>query len=426
METPEIKNINLLYTNWDGDVALPNGVEFGLDNVFSDFSNFISTHLNLNQFIPLTKKINIKKVNLDSYNKDETYFYGIAHPPLCLDEILDDVFPINQEVINLSIKNNNIYFCFSYEHEVDKENMWIKLLNYIQEYKLDESKFIIINNDYRIYEHKEHYNSKINVHKCGFLKYSSYRVFNELDVKFKDEKDGKFFMCRNRSAKPHRISLLINLFVDGIIDDVNYSLIPENNERINSFHSLMPYFKVSYLKNNKELIDYVNNHSKIDDYELSKNWINSETNQFQGEQPPLFLVPELLESFENSYVNIVTESIFNSERNSIHHSEKSFRPFFYYQFPIFLASPQHVAYLREKYDFDMFDDVINHSYDTEWNNGNRLNMVIDEIKRINDNKDFFKKFYINNKQRFIKNKEIHKKISIEAQQNDLNFFWNML
>ena len=72
------------------------------------------------------------------------------------------------------------------------------------------------------------------------------------------------------------------------------------------------------------------------------------------------------------------------------------KPFYFYQFPLFLSSYQHVKFLKERFGFDMFDDLVNHSYDNEIDNGKRLFMVADEIKRLNENpqliKDFYKKF----------------------------------
>ena len=60
-------------------------------------------------------------------------------------------------------------------------------------------------------------------------------------------------------------------------------------------------------------------------------------------------------------VNIVTESCYLEDE--IHITEKSMKPFYFYQFPLFLASYGHVKHLKERFGFDVFDDILNHSYD---------------------------------------------------------------
>ena len=134
----------------------------------------------------------------------------------------------------------------------------------------------------------------------------------------------------------------------------------------------------------------------------------------------------MTESFKNSYFNIVTESQYESKNDNVHITEKTFRPFFYYQFPIFLASQHHIKFLKQEYDFDLFDDVINHSYDNELNDRKRMNMVVDEIKRINSNKDFYKKFYIQNRHRFLRNRHILLEGILKKKKKDFDFFWNLI
>ena len=72
----------------------------------------------------------------------------------------------------------------------------------------------------------------------------------------------------------------------------------------------------------------------------------------------------------------------------------------------------------------MFDDLVNHSYDDEIDNGKRLFMIIDEIKRLSENPQLIKDFYINNKERFLKNREII--FEIMDDKKDYNFFQNLI
>ena len=62
------------------------------------------------------------------------------------------------------------------------------------------------------------------------------------------------------------------------------------------------------------------------------------------------------EDYKNSYINITTESVYFDKM--IHVTEKSFKPFFLFQLPLFVASKGHVDILRKKLNLDLFDDFI--------------------------------------------------------------------
>jgi hypothetical protein len=130
-----------------------------------------------------------------------------------------------------------------------------------------------------------------------------------------------------------------------------------------------------------------------------------------------------VKTYSNSYINITTETNFESN-NIIHITEKTFTPFNFYQIPVFVATYQHVKYLRDMYGFDMFDDLVNHSYDNEIDNGKRLFMIADEIKRLNENPQVVKDFYKNNEERFIKNRNII--YEILNDKRDYNFFQSLI
>lgn len=95
--------------------------------------------------------------------------------------------------------------------------------------------------------------------------------------------------------------------------------------------------------------------------------------------------------FFNAIFNVVLESSFEKlplEINPTHWdrlfiTEKTIKAFNYFQIPIFLATMHHVKCLRGL-GFDMFDDIINHSYDNDPNALNRIQKVADEIERISN------------------------------------------
>ena len=66
-------------------------------------------------------------------------------------------------------------------------------------------------------------------------------------------------------------------------------------------------------------------------------------------------------------------------------TEKSYKTFAWYQFPIWYAVPGSVDKIREQ-GFDVFDDIIDHSYDMDTDPNTRMDKVVAEAHRFS-NKD---------------------------------------
>jgi hypothetical protein len=89
-------------------------------------------------------------------------------------------------------------------------------------------------------------------------------------------------------------------------------------------------------------------------------------------------------------------------------TEKTAKPFCCNQIPLFIAAPGFVEILR-RLGFDVFDDIVDHSYDKEDNSFKRCDLVFEQIKNISQMRtvkewiNFLKEKNISN--RFIKNRE---------------------
>lgn len=92
----------------------------------------------------------------------------------------------------------------------------------------------------------------------------------------------------------------------------------------------------------------------------------------------LFLQAFLNVVFETSYEH---EVIKQSGWNVPFLTEKSAKPFIWGQVPIFIAYEGTVKYLKD-YGFDLFDDIIDHSYDNEKDPINRIRLAIDQLEQI--------------------------------------------
>lgn len=83
------------------------------------------------------------------------------------------------------------------------------------------------------------------------------------------------------------------------------------------------------------------------------------------------------------------ELTYNHGWNAYHFSEKTAKAFNCKQIPIFLAPYGYVSKLRQL-GFDMFDDIVDHTYDTIKANDGRISMLALELKRLIQDNNFKK------------------------------------
>jgi hypothetical protein len=146
---------------------------------------------------------------------------------------------------------------------------------------------------------------------------------------------------------------------------------------------------------NKKLTDYnfpIDDHYDI--YESSDN--NNNVGNFEK---------NLINYYKNTFVELICETTFTEKSFLI--TEKTQHSVFGCNFPIWISSPGTVAFLRNM-GLDVFDDIVDHSYDTIENPIDRLYTAISNNKDILSNpniKDIWKK----NQSRFEKNVDFIKK-----------------
>lgn len=431
METQE-KTVNLLYTSWsDENTPIPNGKDLDYSEIcenshYFDFGNFVETHLNNNSFIQDNRKIKINKCKIEEVKDNAKYFYVLCHVNLTLNEMIKHRFPVHDKVISLIKQGKDVNVIFCKEHEPECKFGIERLSDEIKKLDLDESKFYVLNNNVNTKNQIENLSSKINSHKLNFIEYSSTQVLTNLKNSFSYDRE-YIFMCRNKKPKHHRLCTLLWLSYRNILKNVNWSLITNDEMNRNSFIHFLKLFTQDELNQIIKHARFINSIFKYDVYENPR-WFDSNGEfQHQEDFDPIFQIPEEVESYKNSYVNIVTESNFENIENIIHPTEKSFRPFFYYQIPIFVSSPNHVKYVKEKYGFDMFDDLVDHSYDEVTNDRERFQLAMEQIKQLNtkSNIDYYQ-YFRKNKHRFENNKKILLDKFKENRILDLDYFWNLI
>ena len=136
--------------------------------------------------------------------------------------------------------------------------------------------------------------------------------FKAYEFEFNEEKTGKFFMCRNKGAKPHRMGLIAFLRANKDLEEnTNYSCIG-NVYYGDLVRKLKPFLETQFIIDNAREIFELREFYKEDDYEAGKNWIGEGGEFIHKDLAPIYLVPELHEACSNAYMNVVTESEFNS------------------------------------------------------------------------------------------------------------------
>ena len=373
-------------------------------------------------FLPENSSVNY--CNIEDVNTNENFYYVIQYFIMyndCIDN--NQLIKFSDEVKNaITHKNLKIIFFEPHESPYDLEQFVYKLKNTIKINNWKEENFYIIDNNSFIYKIKEKTNSKINFYKInallrmigGMMKLNPVREDICFDKKF-------IFLCQNRGPHNHRISLLTHLkslkLLEDDITDWSWVVTPgENSKRIQTTQHLKKYIE----PNNKILIkNYLEivNQKKLGFYEQNVDWFDRLEYYTQTEHLTL-------DSFKNSYINIVPETRFEYTENNMHITEKTFKPFYYFQIPIFLAQHNHIKTLREEYDFYLFDDLIDHSYDNEPDDTKRFNMVVNEINRLSNMRDEINLYYKDNVDKLFQNYNYIK--TYPNQRIEENYFFNLI
>jgi hypothetical protein len=435
METlEENKKLHLVYDEWGGNTPLPNLKESAGNSGFNFLSGFLDFYerfyfeqLKFDRYsFPIEF---IKLTDIKNYS-NKKLFYSIK-TAFGLRELIEEKnFHFKESIIRELKENPNFYFLFVREHESETLEDLESLIKYFDEQYLPKEKIYLISNNPLLKKRCDEVG--ITFYKLNLLSLTSCSVFSELGSSFIEEKTGKFGICFNKSPKIHRYSLLVYLKNANLLEYINWSLIGKTEI---DEDNLSRYFSENKLSNLAETIEYFNNlPPKFSIDELDSNWVNPITLQVSdsvrkelngaGGASGGLMLPEPVNVYENSYINLITESMFENTLDTIHVTEKSFRPFYFYQIPMILATPGHISYMKNEYGFDFYDDFIDHSYDTEYNQINRMQMYTDEVFRLFSNKEEVKKYYKSNKKRFENNKKIVENLPNDTR--DYLFFKSLL
>ncbi len=393
--------MNLVFNRWDSlGRPMPNLSE--LNNGGNEVSFPFFFH---------DANFNIKNCKLENINKEDKFYFIIAKNYSYTFYIKNSDIFLPAE-IEYYIKNFDLKIIFISEHESNKfvDTFMQLLIRKIKKNGWKEENFYIIDNNSMLNKLKEKLNTKINVFKINYLIDFFSKNPNPPDID-NIELDKKFiFLCHNRQPHYHRILLLAYLKNLNLLDNdiTNWSLTMEHSEYMRCTQQASNVISVKHFKNyldlnNKSLINdfsFMCNTKQLSYYEEGISWENTLDTYSSYSQIDTFK-SEL--NFQNSYINIVTESHYHHRDCDVHITEKSFKPFYFFQLPLFVASWQHVKMMREEYDLHFFDDLIDHSYDNEIDDAKRFHMIVNEIQRLSNMRDEISKYYKSNMNKILHN-----------------------
>lgn len=342
-------------------------------------------------------------INLESpyIDKCETY-YCWATPPSDILDFLNNFIPTKPNVI-IGIKDLlDLWRDFNWWTESIQggSKSLIKLAN-----KFPNTNFIIFTSLEKLNREIDVPNIKI-IPWGGDLTNQASAYSSIVPVLDKNFNSSKTFISLNRHARPHRLILLSYLFGAGYntYGDISYlhqddpgtlgaaaacddllSIVPwvfHESKHRTIREKILTGFKQIY--NNKTLI--------TDEFAIYKTL--GQNNNFDN------FNNKLRHRYKDSFVEIVTESSFSAPSFLV--TEKTLHSIYGCNFPIILSGVGCVQHLRD-IGFDLFDDIIDHSYDLIDNPFDRIIAAVENNRQLLLDSDYVKNCWKINKQRFKKN-----------------------
>jgi len=325
--------------------------------------------------------------NLNKYkDRAYTYYVGPVSDPWSLFETSDDSIFIKN--INEQIDNKDIICLYNISEimrmcDIDKIH---RCLPYI---KIDPSKIYYFTgaldgpDGYEEYCKSKGYTERITIMSANLFMHvaqslTSPDVYKEHIAKVRPKK----FLCFNRVERTHRIILVGNLILNDLLDTGYCSFYG------NQFDSkwMKPLIRRSEISEELRYVLFKNKH-------LFPMHLNADS---EVRRNPIDINLADAELFENSYYSIVTETYFFQDTSkdnlatgtipAMFFTEKTYKPIAMRHPFILVSRADSLKWLR-KLGFKTFSPFINESYDDENNDENRMNMIVDEIKRLNQLSD---------------------------------------
>jgi hypothetical protein len=235
-----------------------------------------------------------------------------------------------------------------------------------------DRKYILLTHNRDVFQKHNGWENRLNLVEYNAL----FRTYYNTRVRIEDIHMGlrrKHFTTLCGTVRRHRSDLYIFLRTEDLLDKTHYT-----------FNGILtgPQWIEGYNKEHVYSQDY-HDFLRADPVSRKtednlKGYLVQQKTELHNTLPVYY--------WTDSYVHLVTETCFDSgdyvtgtARDFF--TEKSMKVYDNYQIPIMLSTPGMVEYHR-KNGYDVFDDVIDHSYDKIENSKERFDAVAKEIRRI--------------------------------------------
>jgi len=292
---------------------------------------------------------------------------------------------VSKEAIDLA-KQNKLFFVFNISHESFSDiNFLTKFYFEIRSIGLHPYHFIFFvgtSNLIELYPEIEQYGfifyfeDNLLISSCKKVEDLKICPNNKLGYKTEWLKSNdilknrnKHFVCPNRNSnKQHRFNLGCFFEAENLWDKLYCSFLQKYDEKVDLIENLNINFK-------KRLNEAMSSFIK-------KLPIEMDTENLKEEEKQSF---ESMRSFKkeiytDSYIHIVTETNF---KRDIFPTEKIINPMVVLQPFILFGAPGYLKYIKSL-GFKTFDGFIDESYDSEYDDVKRFEMLCEEIKRLSE------------------------------------------
>jgi len=324
--------------------------------------------------------------------------------------------------------DNTIFYIDSVTESSGFYGVYENTLNFKNKFNLKSDKIVLIcdvisDNDFDLITEFKIFNSKY----FSFYAYltftcDSFSIFNGNQLQIMENlpirtSRQNLFVSRNGRFNEFRAYTIYQLFKLDLIKNgiVSISFYGDNKTIHKDFNDIV-YFN-QYM--DKEYWDNEVSSKfpiKIDNFFLG--WYDNESANVSGEL-------HHHDVFSNAYIDLVTENINYSPKTFDYNTltEKSLKPFLFYQIPLFVTYSNNLKCLRD-IGFDLFDDILDNSYDLIEDPKERIDSIISNLIKLK-NIDLESYFEIN-KIRFINNRNLVFKLAFSNGINDIFRFTNFL
>lgn len=307
---------------------------------------------------------------------------------------------INREFLENNIKNKTVLLVLKDHLSGDRKNIndSFPMIEYLRGLinKHSDKKFILSTSLENLKSYFTGINNVIIIHHGGDIVNQYYAYTKLKPVLNKNFDSGTTSISLNRNFRYQRLILLGLLMYHNVEKNFQLSCMFKN---IIDTVDLEKNFKDFKYKDKLLFgIDKLKNHEfdvqhHYDIYPISA---NDNAKNFSERLYPLY---------KDSFIEIVTETTYEEECFLI--TEKTANVFLACNFPIIFNGKNSIDFLR-KMGFDMFDDIIDHSYDTITDPIEKMHVAIKNNKDLLTDSDLIKNLWEKNRHRFINNVSILK------------------